>query len=142
MIILRKSILLFFAALGLTITTATSQDSEKQQTKMEEVMVAHDQVMDRMPELAKLIGKLETKADGLSEKRKYHDAVKDLKAANASMMDWMVAFGNRFEADEMYKGKVLTEQKQAWVLEEQKNIAILREEINLSIQQGKKLLAE
>ncbi|MGB6151149.1 MAG: hypothetical protein WBG48_04090 [Pricia sp.] len=139
---MRNSIIVLLTALFLVTATVTAQDSEKEQTKMEEVMDAHDQVMDRMPELAKLIGKLETKADGASDKKKYHEAVKDLKAANKSMMDWMIAFGNRFEADEMYKGKELSEQKKAWVLEEQENIAILREEINLSIQQGQKLLNE
>ena len=105
-------------------------------------MYAHDQVMDRMPELAKLIGHLEIKADGVSENKKYYDAVRDLKAANTSMMDWMVNFGNRFEADEMYKGKELSEIKKGWILEEQKKVEILREEINLSIQQGKKLLGQ
>ncbi|MGB7394387.1 MAG: hypothetical protein WA913_08345 [Pricia sp.] len=130
----------FFVAMVLGTASTFAQDSEKEQTKMEEVMDAYDQVMDRMPELAKLIGKLETKADASYEKQKYRDAIKDLKAANESMMDWMTGFGNRFEADEMMKGKPLTEQKQKWLLEEEKKVARLREEINLSIQQGNELL--
>lgn len=130
------------AALFFITITATAQDSEKVQTKMEEVMDAHDQIMDRMPELSKLIGKLETKADASNEKQKYQNAVKDLKSANKAMMDWMAGFGNRFEANEMYKGKALTEQKQKWLLEEEKKLSDLREEINLSIQQGQKLLQE
>ncbi len=109
---------------------------------MEEVMDAHDQIMNRMPELSKLIGKLDTKADTSNEKQKYPNSVKDLKSANKSMMDWMASFGNRFEADEMYKGKTLTEQKQKWLLEEEKNLTDLLEKINLSMQNGQKLLQE
>ena len=134
----------FFAISILILSTPSTfaQDSEKEQTKMEEVMDTHDQVMDRMPELAKLIGKLETKASNTEEKKPYQDAVKDLKAANKSMMDWMVGFGNRFEADEMMKGKPLSEQKQQWLLEEEQKVRQLREEINLSIKQGEKILAQ
>lgn len=137
---MKKLIPFLVSALFFIAITATAQDSEKVKTKMEEVMEAHDQIMDRMPELSKLIGKLETKADASNEKQKYRNAIEDLKSANKSMMDWMAGFGNRFEADEMYKGKTLTGQKQKWLLEEEKNVSDLREEINLSIQQGKDLL--
>ncbi len=109
---------------------------------MEEVMTAHDQIMERMPDLSKLIDKLKTKADPSNEKQKYQNAVQDLKSANKAMMDWMAGFGNRFEADEMYKGKILTEQKQKWLLEEEKKLTDLREAINLSIEHGQKLLQE
>ncbi|HEA20363.1 hypothetical protein LCGC14_2582260 [marine sediment metagenome] len=139
---MKKLVPFFVSVLLLIVISATAQDSEKEQTQMQEVMQAHDQVMDRMPELAKLIGNLEVKGKKSDEKQKYDNAIKDLKAANKSMMDWMISFGKRFEADEMYKGKALSEQKKVWVLEEQMNIAVLREEINLSIQQGKKLLKD
>ena len=137
-----KKLYITAATLFFAIAPSVAQDSEKIQTKMEEVMEAHDQVMDRMPELAKLIGKLETKADASNDKEKYHIVVKDLKAANKSMMDWMTGFGHRFEPDEMYKGKTLTEQKQKWLLEEEKKIARLWEEVISSIQRGKRLIQE
>ena len=93
-------------------SSAKQQDSEKEPTKMEQVMASHDEVMDEMPKLAKLMNKLQTKADASYDKTKYKKAIADLKSANKSMMNWMTGFGERFEADEMMKGKALSEQKQ------------------------------
>lgn len=36
------------------------------------------------------------------------------------MMNWMQGFGERFTADEMMKGKVLSEEKKIWLHEEEK----------------------
>ena len=139
---MKKLVPFFVLFLFLVMPSAAAQNLEKEQSKMQEVMQAHDQVMNRMPELAKLIGNLEIKGNSSDDKQKYDNAIKDLKAANKSMMDWMISFGKRFEADEMYRGKALSEQKKVWVLEEQINIAVLKEEINLSIQQAKNLLKD
>lgn len=111
-------------------------------SKMEEVMVAHDEVMDKMPQLSRLINKLQTRANASYKKEKYEKAIADLKSANKSMMDWMQAFGQRFEADEMLKGKKLSEQKQKWLLEEEKNVALLKEEIESSIARAEEVLGE
>ncbi|WP_209401716.1 hypothetical protein [Pseudozobellia sp. WGM2] len=132
---------LFTLLLLLNISTSCGQESETKPTKMEEVMASHDEVMDEMPKLSKLINKLQTRANASYKKDKYEKAIKDLKLANQSMMSWMSGFGKRFEVDEMMKGKKLTEQKQKWLLEEEKKIAVLREEIELSIDQAEKILA-
>ncbi|NNE76686.1 MAG: hypothetical protein HKN31_06390, partial [Pricia sp.] len=107
-----------------------------EKTTMEEVMASHDTVMDEMPKLVQLIGKLETKAKTSNNKQKYLNAIADLKSANKSMMDWMAGFGGRFEADEMMKGKKLSEEKQKLLLEEKKKIVIVKEEIASSISQA------
>lgn len=133
---------LLLAGILFNISSAEAQNMEKAPTKMEQVMAAHDEVMDEMPKLVKLINKLQTKADASYEKTKYKKAIADLKAANKSMMTWMTGFGERFEADEMMKGKALSEQKQKWLLEEEQKVAALKEEIELSIAQAEALVEE
>lgn len=128
---------MFFSA-----TSITAQNEEKEMTKMQQVMASHDEVMDEMPKLVKLIGKLQTKADASYEKTKYKKAIAGLKSANKSMMTWMTGFGERFEADEMMKGKALGEQKQKWLLEEEQKVAALKEEIELSIARAEALVGE
>ncbi|MGS0525385.1 hypothetical protein ACU8V7_09535 [Zobellia nedashkovskayae] len=134
--------------LFLTLTTVlilgtismSSQDAAAEPTKMEQVMASHDVVMDKMPLISKLINQLQTKANASYEKKKYEDAIADLKNANKSMMTWMESFGKRFNANEMLKGKELTPQKQEWILEEEENVSLLDEEINLSIDQAQAVL--
>ncbi|CAM4118190.1 hypothetical protein [Zobellia nedashkovskayae] len=134
--------------LFLTLTTVlvlgtismSSQDTAVEPTKMEQVMASHDVVMDKMPLISKLINQLQTKANASYEKKKYEDAIADLKNANKSMMTWMESFGKRFNADEMLKGKELTPQKQEWILEEEENVSLLDEEIDLSIDQAEAVL--
>ncbi|CAM4302524.1 hypothetical protein ZORO111903_12455 [Zobellia roscoffensis] len=131
-----------FLMLGLVMVlgTATAQDTATESTKMEKVMESHDIVMDKMPTISKLMNKLQTKANASYKKKKYEDAIADLKNANQSMMTWMENFGKRFDADEMLKGKALTPKKQEWLLEEEKNVAQLDEEIDLSIAQANAVL--
>ena len=62
------------------------------------------------------IGQLETKAKAEGSSAKYEMAIEDLKLSNKAMVDWMHGFGNRFDADEMYKGKSLSNQKKKWPL--------------------------
>ncbi|MGJ8737050.1 hypothetical protein D9V96_005885 [Zobellia laminariae] len=126
--------------LVLGIATISAQDAAVEPTKMEQVMASHDVVMDKMPLISKLINQLQTKANASYEKKKYEDAIADLKNANKSMMTWMESFGKRFDADEMLKGKQLNPQKQDWILEEEINVEELDEEINLSIEQAEAVL--
>jgi len=133
---------LIIAVLLFNSISATAQDADKAPTKMQQIMTSHDEVMDEMPKLVKLIGKLQTKADATYGKTKYKKAITDLKSANKSMMTWMTGFGERFEADEMLKGKALSEQKQKWLLEEEQKVAALKKEIQLSIGRAEKLVAE
>lgn len=137
-----KFLPLLVAGILFTTSSTEAQDINKEPTKMEQVMAAHDEVMDEMPKLVKLINKLQTKADASYEKTKYKKAIADLKSANKSMMTWMTGFGERFEADEMMKGKALSEQKEKWLLEEELKVAALKEEIELSIAQAEALVGE
>ena len=136
-----KKIIPFLIIMGLT-NLSVAQDTDKEVTKMEQVMASHDEVMDQMPKLSKLINKLQTKANSSYDKKIYENAIRDLKSANKSMMTWMTGFGKRFEADEMLKGKALSEQKQKWLLEEEQKVAALKEEVELSIAQAENLLRE
>ncbi|MFC4095499.1 hypothetical protein [Euzebyella saccharophila] len=124
----------------LILSGTISRGQEKEVTKMQQVMAQHDEVMDEMPKLSKLINQLQTKANASYKKEKYENAISDLKLANKSMMSWMANFGKRFEADEMMKGKELTEKKKRWLLEEEKKVALLKEEIELSISQAERVL--
>ncbi|MBU2947915.1 hypothetical protein [Zobellia uliginosa] len=134
-----KNVFLILATV-MVLGTTSAQDTITEPTKMEQVMESHDVVMDKMPLISKLINQLQTKANASYDKKKYEDAIADLKNANKSMMTWMENFGKRFDADEMLKGKQLTPQKQEWILEEEENVSLLDEEIELSIDQAKAVL--
>ena len=109
---------------------------------MEVVMEVHDEVMPKMGTLSKLVGELKTKVDTTATGQKYEAAMKDLQAANMSMMDWMKGFGDRFDSDEILEGKELTPQKQEWLNEEEAKVMALKEEINSSIENAEALLEE
>lgn len=116
--------------------SALAQES----SEMQQVMEKHDEVMEKMPELVKLINNLQTVAQNSEDKAKYELAIEDLRGANKSMMNWMVGFGERFDADEMMKGKELTTQKKEWLLEEKIKVVALEEEIDSTMEKSKNLL--
>ncbi|MEO9512405.1 MAG: hypothetical protein ABJN84_02785 [Flavobacteriaceae bacterium] len=107
---------------------------------MEQVMAIHDEVMPKMGTLGKLVGELKRKIDTTERGQQYEGAMKDLQAANKSMMDWMMGFGDRFDSDEILDGKELTEEKQKWLNEEEVKVKALRDHINSSIEEAEELL--
>ena len=107
---------------------------------MKKIMTAHDEVMEKMPNLVKLINALKPKADTTQAGQKYQLAIDSLKQSNKSMMTWMQGFGSRFTADEMYERKALTEEKQQWLTEEKTKVETLRKEINARIKKAEQLL--
>ncbi|KQC30902.1 hypothetical protein [Flagellimonas eckloniae] len=111
-------------------------------TQMEQVMAVHDEVMPKMGTLGKLVGELKSKVDTTEMGQQYEVAMKDLQAANKSMMDWMMGFGDRFDSDEILDGKELTEEKQKWLDEEEVKVNALKEQINSSIEKAELLLAK
>lgn len=131
---MKKFILVFFFLVGTFATIA------QETAKMQEVTELHDKVMAKMPELIKLINKLQTAAQNSEDKAGYELAIEDLKAANMSMQTWMIGFGKRFDADEMMKGKKLTEQKQLWLNEEAKKVEVVDKEVEASFKKAKILL--
>ncbi|NAS10754.1 hypothetical protein [Poritiphilus flavus] len=137
----KKFILSLLIACGI-FYVGMAQEAASNTANMKEVMGLHDEVMEEMPKLVRLIGQLETKAQNSSDSQKYLDAIDDLKKANTSMMSWMEGFGKRFTADEMYKNRGLTAQKQQWLVEEKKKVIELREEIYGSLKQANSVLEE
>ncbi|NKI31524.1 hypothetical protein [Croceivirga thetidis] len=109
-------------------------------TQMEEVMIIHDEVMDKMGHLTKLTAELKQKADSTETGMKYQGAMEDLQASYDAMMSWMGNFGNRFNSEEILQGAALTPQKQEWLNEEEEKIIALKEQFNKSISKAEKLL--
>lgn len=133
---MKKIIPFIFIVLFLVSFSSFAQES----TPMQQVITAHDEVMAKMPNLVKLINALHPKADKTKTGQKYQLAIDGLKSSNSSMMKWMQGFGERFTADEMLKGKALSDEKKQWLVAENKKIEALRKEINASINKAEKLL--
>lgn len=134
-----KKIVVLIVALAF-LHTSNAQKNTLEPSQMEEVMASHDKVMSKMLDLTKLVGKLQPKVDKDDKYDKYAIAIKDLKAANKSMVAWMENFGHRFDAEEMMKGKKLTKEKRKWLEEEEVKLEVLQELINSSITKAEKLL--
>ena len=117
-----------------------STDTTSSNTKMEEVMAIHDQVMPKMGTIGKMVAELKPMVDSTETGLVYGKAMKDLQDAHKAMMDWMQGFGSRFDSDEILNGKELTEQKKKWLLEEEEKVKALRDQINSSIENAERLL--
>ena len=136
-----KRILLLLALASFIGSWAQKKETISGTASMSEVMGLHDEVMEEMPKTAKLIWKLEAESKKTKDPAPYTDAINKLKSSNKSMSSWMEGFGRRFNADEMMKGKKLTNQKQIWLNEEKQKIVALRKQIYSSIKQAEDLLA-
>ena len=136
--------LFFSAALFLSVSCKEEKKeaSEIIENQMEKVMSIHDEVMPKMGQIGRLVGKLKSKVDTTATGMTYQKAMKDLQDANNSMMDWMQGFGDRFDSDEIMNGKELTLEKQEWLNEEEEKVTIVKEKINSSIEKAKALLTE
>ena len=117
-------------------------EAEDASNRMEAVIAVHDEVMPEMKTIAKLVGELKPLADSTGQDSRYAAAMQDLQEAHQSMMDWMQGFGNRFDHDEIMKGKALSEEKQAWLVEEQKKVEAMRDQVLGSIQRAREVLEE
>ncbi|MEB8328529.1 hypothetical protein OO009_04110 [Flavobacteriaceae bacterium KMM 6897] len=109
-------------------------------TQMKEVMAVHDELMPKMGKIGRLVGELNKLEDSTEAGLVYKEAKIDLQEANKAMMDWMKELGDRFDYEEILKGKELTEQKQEWLNEEEEKVKVLKEKINGSIERAEKLL--
>lgn len=107
---------------------------------MKQVMAIHDEVMPKMGTIGKLVSQLDEKITNDPASDSLADAREDLKAAHKAMMDWMKGFGERFDGDEILKGKALTPEKQKWLDEEEAKVKALRDQINTSISRAQELL--
>ncbi|MGW9684262.1 hypothetical protein [Flagellimonas sp. 2504JD1-5] len=140
---MNKHLILSVCAIMLFVASCKQEKKASEgPTQMEQVMAIHDEVMPKMGKLGKLVGELKSKVDTTASGQQYEVAMKDLQAANRSMMDWMRDFGLRFDSDEILEGKALTEEKQQWLNEEEVKVKALREQINSSIEKAEALLTK
>lgn len=138
-----KYILSVFLTLSILLFSCKDEKkTEEGPTQMEQVMAIHDEVMPKMGKLGKLVGELKTKVDTTEVGQQYEVAMKELQAANESMMSWMMTFGDRFDSDEILNGKELNEQKKEWLNEEEEKVKALQEQINSSIEKAEALLGK
>lgn len=119
-------------------TEATSVENNQ----MKEVMAIHDEVMPKMGKIGKLVGQLKPMVDTTAQGKDYAKAMRDLQAANESMMKWMQDFGDQFDSDEIMNGKELTEQKKLLLNVEEENIKMVKKQIETSIANAEALLKE
>jgi preprotein translocase subunit YajC len=140
----KYTLLLATILLSLTFACKDSKKEEKK-TQMQEVMAVHDEVMPKMGTIGKLISEINAKIEIIKETDstlELEDAKKDLQEANKAMMEWMKSFGNRFESDEILKGKALTEEKQKLLNEEEVNVKKVRDLMNKSIENAETILKQ
>lgn len=107
---------------------------------MEEVVAIHDMVMPEMKTIGQLVSELQPLVDSTATGQEYARALDDLKAAHKSMMDWMSGFGERFNSEEIFEGKALSEEKQQWLLEEEVKVRAMQKQVISSIEQARALL--
>lgn len=133
-------VLLFFLILVFSCKT----DSKKDQTpsKMEEVMRIHDEVMPKMGTISNLIADLKPGVDSTEVGKGNLNAIRELQGAHKSMMDWMRDFGERFDYEEIVKGKELSAEKKEWLIEEEVKVKALRQQINSAITNAETVLGK
>ena len=120
--------------------TYSCKDKNNEGSQMKEVMAIHDELMPKMGTIGKLVSQLDEVITNDASSDNYAAAREDLKASHKAMMDWMKGFGDRFDGDEILKGKTLTDEKQKWLDEEETNVKALRDHINSSIKRAEDLL--
>jgi hypothetical protein len=115
-------------------------EDKKPPTRMEQVMAIHDSVMPEMSTISRLVGQLKPLADSTETGQPYQKAMEDLQEAHTAMMDWMKGFGERFDHDEIMKGKELSPEKQEWLKEEEVKVKDMADKVTGSIARARALL--
>jgi hypothetical protein len=137
-----KKIVTIIVVIGLlSLTSCKESKKVEEASRMEQVMLIHDEVMPKMGTLGKLVGQLKPMADSLGAESAEFKAMKDLQEANRSMMDWMQGFGNRFDSEEIMNGKELSDEKKQWLREEEEKVQQVKENINSSIKRAEEILS-
>ncbi len=132
----------FYYALIALIVVSCNQLSEEEQkfdALMEEVISVHDEVMPKMGEISSLIKELEPKIDTTETGKSYAKAQQDLKDAYDFMMTWMSDFSEKFPHDEETDANEVSSQIKI-LKEEEIEVNKLRDKINSSIRNAKELL--
>jgi len=131
-----------FLFLFTTILVSCKEDKKPDPTTamMKEVLAIHDEVMDEMPVISKLVKTLKPKVDSTNQGRAYEMAIKDLQKSNTEMMEWMQNFSERFEPDEIMNGKELSAEKKRWLKEAKQKIEALKQNFEVHISEAEQLL--
>jgi hypothetical protein len=139
-----KSLIIPFLLMLITLTGCKNEKTKiaDSPTKMQQVMAIHDEVMPKMGTIGKLVEELNSKIDTTEQGQKYQKALSDLQDAHSAMMDWMKGFGNRFDSEEILKGKPLSDQKKEWLKEEEEKVKVMRDKVYESIANAEKLLQQ
>ena len=137
-----KSAKILIPILALLLVFSCKEEKKSEEvSQMKQVMNMHDEVMPKMGAMAKLAGELSSKENDSTEMGlAYKKARRDLQAARDSMMRWMQDFGNKFDTEEIMKGKPLNDQKQIWLNKEELRMKAVRDQINNSIEKAETLL--
>ena len=133
----------YFALLATLLLVAVSCKEEKkaqEPSRMEAIMAVHDSVMPRMSELSSLVAELKPLADSTEAGQPYREAMEGLQASHQSMMDWMRGFGERFDHEEVMKGKELSPEKKEWLVEEEAKVNAMRDQVFESIEKARTVL--
>ena len=143
---IKKTFALLVLAIGI-VAISCKEEKKTEATpvdnmQMKEVMAIHDEVMPKMGKVGRLVGKLKPMVDTTAQGRQFATAMKDLQAANESMMKWMQDFGDQFDSDEIMNGKELSEQKKLLLNVEQENIKAVKKQIETSIANAEELLGD
>jgi len=137
---MKNTLIVLFTACLLSVSSCKEEKKVEEPSRMENVMNVHDEVMPKMGTLGKLVGQLKPMADSLGAESIEAKAMKDLQYANKAMMDWMQGFGNHFDAEEIMKGKELSEEKKKLLKEEEDKINKVKADINSSIEKAQEIL--
>ncbi|WP_282116719.1 hypothetical protein [Cellulophaga baltica] len=136
-----KKLGLILSVIAISLTySCKDADTKEAPTQMQQVMAVHDEVMPKMSTIGRLISKIDEKIQETDSTETLLNAQADLRDANKSMMEWMKSFGDRFESDEIMKGKKLTKEKQRFLDEEEVKVKALRDKMNTSIENAEALL--
>lgn len=127
-----------------TTTNCKNENKElpKEKSQMQEVLAVHDEVMPKMGKIGNLITQIDEKIKETDSTEVLLNANQDLKDSHKAMMDWMKGFGERFDSDEILKGKALTDEKQKYLDEEEAKVKALRDKMNSSIKNAEDLLKQ
>ena len=137
-----KKMIPLFLAMAFCLTSQ-AQTETHELTQMQRLVREHDDIMAKdMGQTVRLIGQLQDRANNHSTPDKYERAIDDLKAANKSMVDWMHGFGAKFDGDEMYQAKPLTDEKKVWLNEEEIKFFEMKDQLKSSIKAAQVLLSE
>lgn len=140
MTMLKFTIAAMFMMFMTTSCKNENKTSTNEKSQMQEVLAIHDEVMPKMGAIGNLISQIDERIKETDSTEALINASQDLKDSHKAMMDWMKGFGERFDSDEILKGKALTDEKQTFLDEEEAKIKTLRDKMNSSIKNAQELL--